>query len=133
MNRITAEPARLVLELELRRLDDLQSGIYVDAVEGDPVSIRLYLDIRDRRAKLLGLYPKEPQVHLNVPVADQPELMRIEFVLTDKPPEPVDVTPPSPYEGQPADLSKPAIEKPLPRERTRSVPCGTRHRSRRAG
>ena len=89
------------MELELRRLDDLQSGIYVNALEGDPVSIRLYLDISDRRAKLLGLYPKEPQVHLNVPVADQPELMRIEFVIPDKPLEPVDVTPPSPYRGFP--------------------------------
>ena len=122
MNRITAEPARLVLELELRRLDDLQSGIYVDAVEGDPVSIRLYLDIRDRRAKLLGLYPKEPQVHFNIPGTDQPELIRIEFVLPDKPPPAsVGVTPPQPtgYAADaPADYSKPAL--PAPPERIKT-------------
>src|SRR6516164_4359596 len=35
MDRITAEPARRVLDLELRRLDALQSGIYANATEGD--------------------------------------------------------------------------------------------------
>ena len=122
MDRITAEPARRVLELELRRLDDLQSGIYADAIEGDPVSIRLYLDIADRRAKLLGLYPKEPQVHLSIPVADQPDRMRIEFVLPDKPqPASVGVTPPQPtgYAADaPADYSKPAL--PAPPERVQT-------------
>src|SRR6516164_2061725 len=122
MNRITAEPARRVLALELRRLDDLQSGIYVNALGGDPVSIRLYLDISDRRAKLLGLYPKEPQVHLNIPVADQPDRMRIEFVLPDKPPPAsVGVTPAQPtgYAANAApDYSKPAL--PAPPERVKT-------------
>ena len=110
------------MELELRRLDDLQSGIYVNALEGDPVSIRLHLDISDRRAKLLGLYPKEPQVHFNIPGADQPELMRIEFVLPDKPPPaPVDVTP---QPAEPPDYSRPALEPPKARTVDRGYGIG---------
>ncbi|MGK4277465.1 terminase gpP N-terminus-related DNA-binding protein, partial [Escherichia coli] len=35
MDRITAEPANRVLELELRRLDQLQTATYADAVQGD--------------------------------------------------------------------------------------------------
>ena len=35
MDRITAEPAKRVLELELRRLDQLQTAIYADALQGD--------------------------------------------------------------------------------------------------
>jgi hypothetical protein len=48
--------------------------------------------------------------------------LQINFVAPTKKPEPIDVTPsppaPSPYEGQPADLSRPAIEPPRPRQRT---------------
>jgi hypothetical protein len=61
MDRIIDEPARRVLTLELRRLDRLQSAVYHSAAEGDLPSIKTYLDIADRRAKLLGLYPKEGQ------------------------------------------------------------------------
>jgi hypothetical protein len=51
------------------------------------------------------------------------EFMQIRFVNgPGNKPEPVDITPPaptpSPYEGQPADLSRPAIEAPRPRFRT---------------
>jgi hypothetical protein len=55
----------------------------------------MYLRIADQRARLLGLYPKEPQVHFNINDGKAaPELMRIEFVLPDEPqPKPVDVTP----------------------------------------
>jgi hypothetical protein len=51
--------------------------------------------------------------------ADSPE-MKIEFVMPDKQPEPVDITPPtaSPYEGQQPDMSRPAIEGPRPRQHT---------------
>jgi transposase-like protein len=95
MNRITAEPAKRVLELELRRLDQLQTAIYADALQGDLSSQQMYLRIADQRARLLGLYPKEPQVHFNINDGKAaPELMRIEFVLPDEPqPKPVDVTP----------------------------------------
>jgi transposase-like protein len=110
MDRITAEPAKRVLELELRRLDQLQTAIYADALQGDLSSQQMYLRIADQRARLLGLYPKEPQVNLNI-APDQPETLRIEFVLPDAPPPSlVDVTP----ESKP-DYSKPAL--PAPPER----------------
>ena len=55
MDRITAEPARRVLDLELRRLDTLQSAIYANAVGGDLSAQAMYLRIADQPAKLLGL------------------------------------------------------------------------------
>src|SRR6516164_7083460 len=81
MDRITAEPARRVLDLELRRLDALQSAIYPDASDGDLAAQAMYLRIADQRAKLLGLYPKEPQVNFNLPAGDQPEMLQINFVV----------------------------------------------------
>jgi hypothetical protein len=121
MDRITAEPAKRVLELELRRLDQLQTAIYADALQGDLSSQQMYLRIADQRARLLGLYPKEPQLAMSLNAAnnEQLEAMRIEFVLPE-PPEPVDVTPPQPTayppDAQP-DLSRPAIEPQPPRVR----------------
>jgi hypothetical protein len=49
MDRITAEPARRVLDLELR-LDTLQSAIYADAIDGDLSAQAMYLRIADQRA-----------------------------------------------------------------------------------
>jgi hypothetical protein len=50
------------------------------------------------------------------------QFMQIRFVTPDRKdePQPIDVTPhaSSPYEGQPADLSRPAIEAPRPRQQT---------------
>jgi len=121
MDRITAEPAKRALELELRRLDQLQTAIYTDALQGDLSSQQMYLRIADQRARLLGLYPKEPQLAMSLNAAnnEQLEAMRIEFVLPE-PPEPVDVTPPQPTayppDAQP-DLSRPAIEPQPPRVR----------------
>src|SRR6516225_3421427 len=111
LDRITAEPAKRVLELELRRLDQLQTTIYADALQGDLRAQQMYLRIADQRARLLGLYPKEPQVHFNPPAGDQPEVMRIEFVL---PSEPVDVTPPA--SRGPPDCSRPALPPPPERQ-----------------
>jgi hypothetical protein len=54
MDRITAEPAKRALELELRRLDQLQTAIYADALQGDLSSQQMYLRIADQRARLLG-------------------------------------------------------------------------------
>jgi transposase-like protein len=114
MDRITAEPARRVLDLELRRLDTLQSAIYADAIDGDLSAQAMYLRIADQRAKLLGLYPKEPTVYLNPPASEPLEGLRIEFVIPGRKeePPPIDVTPKGP-----PDYSKPAL--PLPPERRR--------------
>ena len=121
MDRITAEPARRVLDLELRRLDALQSAIYPDASDGDLAAQAMYLRIADQRAKLLGLYPKEPQVNFNLPAGDQPEMLQINFVVPTKrnEPPPLDVIPtPSPYANAEPDLSRPALEPPRPRQQT---------------
>jgi transposase-like protein len=114
MDRITAEPARRVLDLELRRLDTLQSAIYANAIEGDLSAQAMYLRIADQRAKLLGLYPKEPQVHFNPRAGDQPEMLQINFVVPSRNegPPPVDVTP----QPQP-DYSRPALPPPPERQR----------------
>src|SRR6516225_10180111 len=114
MDRITAEPARRVLDLELRRLDALQSAIYANAIEGDLSAQAMYLRIADQRAKLLGLYPKEPQVNFNLPAGDQPDFLQINFVVPSRKeePPPVDVTP----QGPP-DYSRPALSPPPERKR----------------
>jgi hypothetical protein len=116
MDRITAEPARRVLDLELRRLDTLQSAIYANAIEGNLSAQAMYLRIADQRARLLGLYPKEPQVNFNLPAGDQPDFLQINFVTPSRK-EPADVTPepPSPYQDAKPDYDRPAIEGPRPR------------------
>ena len=99
----------------MRRLDQLQTAIYADALEGDLSSQQMYLRIADQRARLLGLYPKEPQLAMSLNAANngQLEAMRIEFVLPEpQEPPPVDVTP----EPQP-DYSKPALPPPPERRR----------------
>ena len=111
MDRIIMEPAKRVLDLELRRLDILQTSIFVDASQGDLAAQAMYLRLADHRARLLGLYPKEPQVHLNVG-GDGPSEFKINFVLPPpreevSPPPPVDVTP----QGPP-DYSRPATPPP---------------------
>ena len=116
MDRITAEPAKRVLELELRRLDQLQTTIYADALQGDLRAQQMYLRIADQRARLLGLYPKEPQVHFDLPASDQPETtLLINFVVPSRKeePPPVDVTP----QGPP-DYSVKALERPPRRVET---------------
>ena len=116
MDRITAEPARRVLDLELRRLDTLQSAIYADAIDGDLSAQAMYLRIADQRAKLLGLYPKEPTVNLNVPASEPLEGLRIEFVMPGRKEEPLPID--HPYANEKPDLSRPALEPPRPRDVT---------------
>ena len=49
------QPAREVRQLELLRLDQLQSAHYQAAMGGDAAAATRVLSIMDRRAKLLGL------------------------------------------------------------------------------
>jgi hypothetical protein len=74
------------------------------------------LRIADQRARLLGLYPKEPQVHFNLPAGDQPETtLLINFVVPSRKeePPPVDVT----LQGPP-DCGVKALEPPPRRVET---------------
>lgn len=56
---ITREPAAELLELELARLDDMFSGLYESARNGDNFSVDRALKIMEQRAKLLGLYERK--------------------------------------------------------------------------
>jgi hypothetical protein len=114
MDRLIKEPAEQVLRLELGRLDDLQSTCYQSAHHGDLGAIHMMLRIQDQRCRLLGLYPKEPTVNLNM--VGEPQPLQVTFVVPSpkaEPPAPLDVSP----AVQP-DYSLPAIEGPRPRART---------------
>ena len=61
IKEITRESAKELLELELERLDDLFSGLYEAARNGDNFSVDRALKIMDQRARLLGLYDQKPE------------------------------------------------------------------------
>ena len=118
MDSLIIEPAKRILDLELRRLDILQTSIFVDASQGDLAAQAMYLRLADHRAKLLGLYPKEPQVNFNVGADGGGGEFKIRFCLPEPRREPgtappVDVTP-----SGPPDYSLPALPKPPARART---------------
>jgi hypothetical protein len=52
------ETAAEIVELELRRLDQMLMGIWPHAINGDHQAIDRALKIEDMRAKLLGLYDR---------------------------------------------------------------------------
>jgi hypothetical protein len=120
LEQMIVEPARHLLKMELRRLDEMMTGVYPDAVQGHLPSVYAYLSILDRRAKLLGLF-SEPggQTALAVSVGgdqQQRSPLEIVFVTPTKKPNPFDGEPPdvtpAPYEGAKPDHSKPALPKP---------------------
>jgi hypothetical protein len=55
LDRLTAEPSKEVLRIELERLDRMLSAVLGQAVQGHLGSIDRVLKIMERRAKLLGL------------------------------------------------------------------------------
>lgn len=55
MRRITDEPARAVIRLELERLDRMFAAAYVKACSGDLFAQAACLNIMQRRAKMQGL------------------------------------------------------------------------------
>ena len=119
MDRLTDVPAANVLKLELRKLDRVQRGVYPKACLGDVQAVYAYLTLANQRARLLGLYPP-PNQNIAFVAANNSERppIQIEFItptgrhtLDDELP-PRDVTPPAPYEGAKADLSRPALPKP---------------------
>ncbi|MGW5267243.1 hypothetical protein ACWEQ4_01200 [Rhodococcus sp. NPDC003994] len=52
---ITREPAQLVVDIELARLDQLLSVVYRDALQGDLKALGAVMKIMERRAKYLNL------------------------------------------------------------------------------
>ena len=67
LQRILREPGEEVRKLELERLDSMWLSLWDRIRRGDIDAIDAGLRIIDRRAKLLGLYPKEPA--LIVPIS----------------------------------------------------------------
>jgi hypothetical protein len=116
MDRVIMEPAKRVLDTELRRLDILQASIFVDASEGDLAAQAMYLRRADHRAKLLGLYAREPHVNLNVGDGAGGDI-KINFCLPP-PREPVAAPPVDVVAHGPPDLTLKALPKPPQRERT---------------
>lgn len=49
------EPADEVLHMELSRIDEMMSGIYQNAVDGDINAIATVVKLQERRAKYLGI------------------------------------------------------------------------------
>jgi hypothetical protein len=118
LDRVIKEPATAVLTMELRRLDDMQTGVYEAATNGDPVAVHAMLRIIDARARLLGLYPRngEASMLMHIGADGQPDrpAIAITFHMPEpQQPPPLDVTP-----AQPVDYRQPRLEGPRPRERT---------------
>jgi hypothetical protein len=109
---VPKEKAEQVLEMELQRLDQMQSAVYQHAAAGDIAAIEICLKIQNQRARLLGLYPDKPSPVTvsfggRVPNAED-EGIRVEFVRPshnwDDDPRPIDVTPkPAPQLPRPDD------------------------------
>lgn len=60
-----AERARTVREMELRRIDRMQAGLWQDAINGDTDAARTVVRLMKRRASLLGLdEPDEIRAHV---------------------------------------------------------------------
>jgi hypothetical protein len=83
---ITTEPAKQLLAMELRRLDELQSAHFQNATEGDPTATNAVLRIMAHRAMLLG-WSRDEQGAARVLISDsggvggEPKTMAIEFIL----------------------------------------------------
>ena len=60
LRQMVAEPVAEARELELARCDDLLTGVYERAVNGDLNAIDRVLAIHDRRVRLMGLAPQRP-------------------------------------------------------------------------
>lgn len=59
IKNITRESANDLIELELARLDDMFSGLYERARDGDVFAVDRALKIMDQRAKFLSLYDRK--------------------------------------------------------------------------
>jgi hypothetical protein len=118
---VPREKAEQVLEMELQRLDQMQSAVYKHVAAGDIAAIEICLKISNQRARLLGLYPDKPSpVTLsfggNVPNAEDVGI-RVEFVRPsrkwDDDPRPIDIMPePAPQLPRPSSGPEPVSKGP---------------------
>jgi hypothetical protein len=83
---ITAEPARELLKLELRRLDDLTAAHYANALDRDVTATDTVLRVTAHRAVLLG-WSRDQQGAARVTISDnggENRRLELEFVLPGK-------------------------------------------------
>jgi hypothetical protein len=83
---ITMEPAKQLLAMELRRLDELQSAHFHKATKGDPTATNAVLRIMAHRAMLLG-WSRDQQGAARVVISDggsENRRLEVEFVLPGK-------------------------------------------------
>lgn len=119
-NLVPLESAKAVLALELKRLDALLAGQWAAAIAGDTGATYAALQIVDRRARLLGLYPQTGQL-AQVLVQAQASEMGVPEISFEIPSghgssqrlSPADVSAPPPASGGPYPWQK-AL--PAPRE-----------------
>lgn len=77
INRQNAEEAGMLRDLEALRLDELQSAIWQQALEGDGGAINRVLAIMTRRAKLFGLdEPTQHETKMSAPDAQTSRIQR---------------------------------------------------------
>jgi hypothetical protein len=75
-------------DLELARLDEVQSSFYETAISGDPKAAEVVFKSMDRRAKLLGLdAPEKKQIETSFTIGwlgdDEPHTIDGEITQTD--------------------------------------------------
>src|SRR5262249_37549315 len=84
---VPIEDARQVLAQELLKLDAMATGVYENAIHGEPTAIDAMLSIMRLRGRYLGLFPdgKHPGVNINIggPTAEA-EGIQVHFVLPDR-------------------------------------------------
>lgn len=122
MNAIPLESAKVVLGIELKRLDALFAGHYEKACKGDVGATYAALQVIDRRARLLGLYPQHGSMAQILVAAGNGEVMpvtQIEFVTPtgakiDMAGSPEPSAPGQPPFGQPPFAWQKALPAPDP-------------------
>ncbi len=91
LSEITREPAERVLQVELKRLDRMQAGVYTAAVEGDQNAIVTNIRLMEHRAKLEKI---ATPASVAVTGADGTPLIPtggitlplVQFIFSDRPP-----------------------------------------------
>ena len=83
MHALPIENAKLVLQMELKRLDGYLAAYHDKALLGDESATKMCLRILYHRARLLGLYPEHgtlAQVLIQAGIGETPPTVAIEFV-----------------------------------------------------
>jgi hypothetical protein len=118
-------------------LDTLINRIWPQCTADNLAAINTYTRLADQRAKLMGLYPRDPVAQIGIVTGTgpkEPEGIEIRFVPgpgqrgKTNDPVPPPKPEPNPYAHAAPDYAKVAIEAPRPRQQT---PFGAVHEAPR--